>query len=734
MTKISSYLQNTVRNSLFELMGTTSTGYGAELICDPVGSGDRIKADDWNKVMIDLERCLIHQNGTSTNNIIAAVQGEEAKLATPARIFTTLQFLQKDIGKVHPNQLETFTHNTRRITDDVWTNTNYANTVTMLAGMGYVTTVDWSWFRENQIRYFFNLGGKMQPHIRVVGGRTIERGAWQPLISAANNVVFGRTEFLQALANPEKKFTFVISGLGDWDPKKKLGRLSVPWVKHLPPINNKTYTDTSKYAANALTVTFQLMKNHPSDTEYTKVVGSMNFVAGIGFKKKGKKTKTKDVFKKWNKKHTLVKGYFVQDTFTREIIGKYIAVRVKMETDFVTTYPNGARGGIAAQLPQTQIIAKSLSASPAPVPEFVMGINSASQTETITLRNNSTSTCTVTDIVLSSYTTGTVTPTSFSIDPSRSQDIQIQYTGSHAGHHRGYVDIVNNINSLVLFTEVNVGSTDPQYLDVTTSTYDIVSQNFKVDHAGGYFNDFGVTIEDEPGVTLTSSVTGTNDTFNIAFNGKHFTNGIYSTIATVTVNPLDSSQEPAIWHVPFTVRLNVDNRHIASWESCVLGTNTRLGISYDVIGGRAYITAGIGNDGPDMMTLRSDELTFDTWTEVYRILLDDSVAKLYSKDFCVKADSDFKYGDYFGVGTAEGSLFTIKHNNGNVDIVLNTLFNTPTQNSTEALDMSTAFRYYDSRRQYQLQSYSGLIEGNQTYVFNGFERDGSLIRSLVMPN
>ena len=85
----------------------------------------------------------------------------------------------------------------------------------------------------------------------------------------------------------------------------------------------------NRYQDNGLYVIFQLMKNDPSDTEYKKVVGSLQFVAGLGFKKKGKKKKSKGVFKKWNKKHNIIKGYYIQDTFTREIIGKYIAVKIK---------------------------------------------------------------------------------------------------------------------------------------------------------------------------------------------------------------------------------------------------------------------------------------------------------------------------------------------------------------------------------------------------------------------
>jgi hypothetical protein len=286
-----------------------------------------------------------------------------------------------------------------------------------------------------------------------------------------------------------------------------------------------------------------------------------------------------------------------------------------------------------------------------------------------------------------------------------------------------------------LFTEVNVGSTNPRSVDITTSTYDVISQDFIVDHAGGYFKDFSLVTATSAGFTFTSPIPETDDSFNITFNPKHFTNGIYATTATVIVQPLDSSQRATEWQVPFRVNLQVVNRHIADWESCTLGDNTRLGISYDIIGGKTYLTAGIGLGSPDMMELRSDDPEFTSWLEVYRIQLESATRKVYSKNHCVKSYPSFKYGDYFGVGTAGGSLFTINYDGqGNIEIVMNTVYTAPERNVTETLDMSTAFRYYDSRRRNQLQSQGSLTQGSQTFVFTGFDKHGETRLALVAPN
>ena len=336
---------------------------------------------------------------------------------------------------------------------------------------------------------------------------------------------------------------------------------------------------------------------------------------------------------------------------------------------------------------------------------------------------------------MSGYTTGTITPTSLSIPAYSSADVTLTYTGSHPGHHRGLVDILSpNTNRLTLFTEVNVGSTDPRTVSINTTTYDVISQDFLVDHAGGYFKDFDATFTPSTGYSYTEHVSGTVDKFNITFDPRYLTNGTYSTTAHITVNPMDSSQVPTVWNVPMTVNLNVQNRHIADWRSCKLGADTTLGISYDIIDGRTYLTAGLCTGTPAMAELASRSTAFNSWNEVYRMPLEQSTRKLFSRDYLVKSGS-FKYGDYFGVGAAAGSILTVLYDGAlNVEVLMNTVALTPGQNTAETLDLSTAFRYYDSRRAQQLQSVLALVQGKQTYCFTGFDRSGQTELSLVLPN
>ena len=62
---------NYLRESLFELAGTTATGYGCVLLCDPIeqveGHYPTVKTFEWNQMQEDMLRCIVHQNGTSTS-------------------------------------------------------------------------------------------------------------------------------------------------------------------------------------------------------------------------------------------------------------------------------------------------------------------------------------------------------------------------------------------------------------------------------------------------------------------------------------------------------------------------------------------------------------------------------------------------------------------------------------------------------------------------------------------
>jgi hypothetical protein len=681
---------NFLYDKLFSLMGTTATGYGAVLLGTPIVSvGQPVRALEWNQMHDDMIRSIVHQNGTSTNNLFMATTGTIADNSVPDRTWTELQFLELNPDKIADNQKATMRVNTFEVSPDQWesdwtyttsTNTSSWHTVT---SNGYITSVSYTWFHPIQINYFFNLGGVIIPEIRTTSTVASVWQAWAPLITVANTIKFGKPEFIEATANAGL-YQRIITGGG------KKGK-------------------TSK----ALMLTFQIIG--------AVLSASIEFLADYHKKKKKKKKK-----KKFNKKGN----------------GNYI-VRLKISTDFVTTYAIDYQGGIRAPIPQSQLMGNHLSAPNAPIPIFSFATETTSTTRTITLRNNSTQTCNISNIELTGYTLGHVSTTTMTILPHTSDTFNMYYTGNTAGYYRGFVRILSNLNNLTLFTELNVGGVAPTHLTLSTTTNDLIIQDFIVDHAGGEYRDFIVAPFTSPGYSYELIPSGLYQAggFRMTFAPHGLSNGLHTENAQVTVLPSDTSLDNVTISVPINITTNIDNHEIGHWISALGNNKDVIGFSYGYIGGHKYVTVGVGSvavSTPIISQLRSEN-TFNTWQEVFRIPLGDSVADIHHIGEYQIYGSSSTLSHYFGVGNALGSVCSIKDDGrGNLSIVMNTLReyanNTPIQLTLNGL--VNAFYYYDetSNRRTQLETQADLVDGLLTHYFAGFNYSGKVITTLVNPN
>jgi kumamolisin len=688
---------NYIRDYFFEFAGTTSTGYGANLKGKDVQDGDIIQAANWDNLLLDTDRILVHQNGVSDNIIPSANTGTKILASVPDRMYTAAQFLEINKETVHPSQLAVISHNTPvSITED-WTCTNYVTTASMILGSsnnGYITSVNWAWEYEQQINYFFNLGSTIVPDITIVGGRQKDIDGWRPVVDEINSVSFGKAEFLEALQTEDLSWEYIAIGEGNTNnPAMPKG-----------PI-------TDDYKTNGIILRYQIVGS--------TIIGSVHYLVGLGKKKKGKK-------KKWGKKTK--KGF---------IHGEWVRVSLYVETDFKTTYIVGNNGGISSQKPQTQLISNYVSASPSPLAEFSFATG-LSDAQVVTLNNNSTFTCVVSNIVLEGYTTGTVTPTSLTIPPHSNDSFAIQYTGTTPGYYKGSVRVLQNVNPLTLFTEVNVGSVSPSKLITTVTNTSIIAQDFLVDHRGGDYNKFEVAFPatNPAGFTYLDIVENSQDTFRVVFDPTVTeTNGTFQTTATVTIYPLDSSLDLINLHVPISITTNVIfYQGLGNWVSALGYDNSCLGLTYDIIGGVRYLTVGIGY-GED---LSIDDLQTENptgWETIYRIPINKGIASeiLYTNDYLVSDVENI--GNYFGIGNATGSILTVKNYRGNLEIDLNIL-------STDSSDphqqkvlegLEGAFYYYDETL-YRNSQLASPNESGQTEYFTGFDVHGNTITDLVAAN
>ena len=436
----------------------------------------------------------------------------------------------------------------------------------------------------------------------------------------------------------------------------------------------------------------------------------------------------------------------------------YATVNAAFQTGFRIWYPNGSNGSIGCEKPQPLQPNNALTASPSPIPSYTLSVGTNSDWQYITLKNNSTATCNIlSNAVLRGYTTANVHLSSLTIPANSAETLSLRYYGTMAGRFDGYVDILTDLGNLTLFTKVNVGSATPESISITTSTGDLISQDFVIDPAIGEFKSFTVTnFVSDSGYSLTQHVGGTHDTFNVTFDPSGVSNGVYTATTNVQISPLDSSQNYITWSVPMSVTLNVPSNVTLNsepgipsatpgWSSARLGsTSTEEGrilhLRYDILKGRRYLTAGIGIVGTAMHgELSEEELVCASWEEVYRFE-QTTDAPQYSRDHIVKSPESFLFTDWFGVGLARGSLLTVKWDEmGNVSVAINGLYYNPSTIDPLLLgqvvsDLSTAFRYYDSRRESQKQEFTGLTQGGQTFILTGFDETGKTILNLVRPN
>lgn len=693
--------QNIVYDKLFSLIGTTVTGYGANTYSKPVNYGQIVRDEDWDYMYDDLIRVKIHQYGTSTNNLLIADPGEVVLDGVEDRMYTWAQLHLATSSTVHPSQLTSMTVNTNEMSPPEWTSEyEDSDNWTNITGNGYIAAAGFTWFRPTQLNYFFNLGGSITPEITLGAGTIRDLLAWDMLVEQANQIKFSKEEFYTALNSPDKSFIHVITGPGNFDPNNKK--------------KNIKYKKTKVYTANGIIIKFQIVDS--------RILASIQFVAGFNDKNKKKGSKKKG--EKWGKKK-----------------GKYIVIRLQVNTNFRTEYSIAATGGIAAPIPQTQLINNCLSIDTRPVEPFVFAVGSESNTKTIELRNNSTQTCNITDIFLTGYTYGIVSPTTLTIPPHSSSSIDLKYVGDTAGLFKGFVNIESNINNFTIFTQVEVGSITPSSLILTTGTSDIVSQDFVVDLVGGPYEKFdaelmpngnGFIFTEHPS-TFASEIV---DRFNVTFDPASRPNGIYSTDARVTVYPLDSSNEIAIYNVPIEINLNVKRYNIGRWISALGHQTSALGLSFDYIEGKRYLTVGVGTNGPLLSELGTID-TFTSWSEVYRMIIEDRVETLYSSNFAVKQDTN--YASNFGVGKALGSMITVKNEKyGNIEIILNSL-RYPGDDDTAGKilkGLAQAFYYYDptAYRVTQLETADQLTNEGYTRYFSSFDKDGTVETTLVVPN
>lgn len=147
-TKITAAYINLLRSSLYSVLGTTSTGYGAGLIGRDVSVGKTITTSSYYAIVDDLRRCWIHQTG-GIDGFLTDSPGS-GQLITESSLLNLANIIDEVVGNRHN------TTSTQQLQDSL------ASSTSTIYGSNSVTyQIDYSFVDDADTNYFFNLGGNI---------------------------------------------------------------------------------------------------------------------------------------------------------------------------------------------------------------------------------------------------------------------------------------------------------------------------------------------------------------------------------------------------------------------------------------------------------------------------------------------------------------------------------------------------------------------------------------------
>jgi len=139
--------------ALYDLLGPVPTGYGVTPLSQSRFRGSKIDAQDWNYLHDNIQQCYIHQNGSVSNSINTISKGDIVSAEYVNSLKSVVQGLTANPLTVASNQLLTTT----------------ANTVYSSDSTSFTYALYYNWATAQEIDYFFNLSGKIQPNFSATG-------------------------------------------------------------------------------------------------------------------------------------------------------------------------------------------------------------------------------------------------------------------------------------------------------------------------------------------------------------------------------------------------------------------------------------------------------------------------------------------------------------------------------------------------------------------------------------
>ena len=536
---------NTIQQQVSGVLNLGPGGYGVTSQTTPVNDSTIIKAEHLRKLFDDLNKILAHEFHTTATTSTSITTGTLIKAEFFNFLDTSATIAVLNTLTVHPSQLASTQVNQVSTRTEAWT-----SAATINHKMTYY------WEDQNHMRWFFNLGGGIQPHLEYnTSDGSAEDIAWTNAIAAWESGVaaggtFYRSDLLSHLASGTPKVYTYSDGSGR----------SISLTYSILPVG-------SEHQINA---DLSLSTTNPT---------SINVVS------------------------TFTLYYSRGDAVPAGIAAPM--PDIQGTEDFDGGYPSGS-----------PFANRKLTVSPSSLTfNQVEGIESAKQT--ITLVNSSNTSITVTGI---EFTANGVTPNStasvllpIQLSPAEDSKFDVTYTGDTIGSFNNSIVIVSNndrgnitipvSNSVV--ARVFDYTLTPETTSTTLNTLNTYRQKFYINTLYGSYTSYSVT-DDSAYFTVNDTAL---DGPVLEFDPTYATSGTYT--ATVAVEITGTPARTVTHYSTATVRFTAESSgNIGHWVSALGYYDAVVGMSYDFIGGKRYLTIGIGMGSDGVNDLNNGGIPF----------------------------------------------------------------------------------------------------------------------------
>lgn len=553
ITPVFAEFYNTIKN---QIEGILTDGYGfSGLTSVDRIAGQSITTAEWQLLVNDFQKIQVHQTGTIFDSSIfdSTVPSVDAINEFTAAVNTA------------------FANSTTVVTSQVATSSPLTSTRTTTWGATISHRVTMTWTNDSSVRYFFNLGGKIDSQLSYTGSDS----TWSVLMNTAIQRLANNTYKWSEFTNSNTTLYALGSGT------------TFTWS------TNNTSRLAGSSVSNGIMLRVVRSTNTITYNFYFEVVGSPTI--------------------------NLLPSHSLYYTYSRGDVAVSGFTGVAAPIPSLVNITDLETGGSTISPPpvSTKVLSVSISSN-----SFTFLQDAISSNATVSVTNNGNTLVTISAI---NYSANGVTAipnyaglwggsAATTIGAGVTKTFTLAYTGSQQGSYANNFTISSDNDSgpITVITNQTVGAPAyyftvvPSSISVTLTTTQYAAAQLTITQFNGSYytgpSSYDVGFPNLSGTNASSFILDPNNQAGpmIAFDPVGKANGTYTCNVNIRVNTY-------LVTVPISVVLAVPaavNTNLGTWISGIQTTNAVLGFSYDIIQDQRYLTIGFGTgaDGSPQIT------------------------------------------------------------------------------------------------------------------------------------